>query len=77
VNDLVQELVGFARGRDDDELAALAALDERAAYADATDFLAREFDAEIEVYAEDDPEAVDPADEAGQAVPFRPAIHIE
>ena len=77
VNGLVQELVGFARGREDEELAALAELDEHAAYADATEFLAREFDAEVEVYTEDDAEIVDPADKAEQAVPFRPAIHIE
>ena len=77
VNDLVGELMEFVRGDDDDRLAGLAALDEQAAYEDAAEFLAREFDATVEVYAEDDPEAVDPADKAGQAVPFRPAIHIE
>ena len=77
VNDLVGELVEFVRGADDDRLAGLAALDEQAAYEDAAEFLAREFDATVEVYVEDDPETVDPADEAGQAVPFRPAIHIE
>ncbi|WP_226022578.1 leucine--tRNA ligase [Halomicrobium salinisoli] len=76
VNDLAQELVEFARGRDDDELATLADLDERAVYEDAADFLAREHDADVEVYAEDgDPE--DPAGKADQAVPFRPAIHVE
>ena len=76
VNDLVQELVEFARGAAADRLAGLAELDERAAYEDAREFLAREFDATVEVYAEDgDP--TDPADKADQAVPFRPAIHIE
>ncbi len=76
VNDLAQELVEFARGRDDDELATLADLDERAVYEDAADFLAREHDADVEVYAEDEaPEA--PAGKADQAVPFRPAIHVE
>jgi leucyl-tRNA synthetase len=76
VNDLAQELVEFVRERGDDELAALAEVDERAVYEDATDFFAREFDATVEVYAADEnPE--DPAGKAGDAVPFRPAIHIE
>ncbi|MFT4890391.1 MAG: leucyl-tRNA synthetase [Halobacteriales archaeon] len=76
VNRLVGDLVEFVRERPDEELDALASLDEAAVYEDATEFLAREFDAEIEVYAEDgDPD--DPADKAGDAVPFRPAIHLE
>ncbi|HKL28367.1 MAG TPA: leucine--tRNA ligase [Natrialbaceae archaeon] len=76
VNQLVGDLVEFVRERPDEELDALASVDEGAVYEDASEFLAREFDAEIEVYAEDaDP--VDPADKAGNAVPFRPAIHIE
>ncbi|MEZ3114637.1 leucine--tRNA ligase [Halobaculum sp. MBLA0147] len=77
VNDLVQDLVEFARGADDERLAALADLDERAAYEAAADFVAREFDATVEVYAEDDADLVDPDGKASQAVPFRPAIHIE
>ncbi|MEF8978092.1 MAG: leucine--tRNA ligase [Haloarculaceae archaeon] len=75
VNDLAQDLVAFARGRDDERLAALAAVEERAVYEDAADFLEREFDATVEVYAEDgDP--VDPEGKASQAVPFRPAVHL-
>ena len=69
VNDLVSELVGFARGRNTDDLDALAGLDEAAIYGGATDFLGREFDAEIVVEREAD-------DEAG-AVPFRPSIDLE
>jgi len=76
VNDLAGDLVAFARGRDDDRLDALAELDERAVYEDATAFFEREFDAAVEVYAEDgDP--VDPEGTADQSVPFRPAVHIE
>jgi leucyl-tRNA synthetase len=76
VNDIAGELVEFVRERDDETLAALADLDETAVYEAATDFLEREFDATVEVYAEDgDP--VDPEGKASQAVPFRPAIHIE
>ncbi|MFB6073606.1 MAG: leucine--tRNA ligase [Haloarculaceae archaeon] len=76
VNDLVQDLVSVVRERDDDELAALGELDERAVYEDAAGFLAAAFDAEIEVYAEDaDPD--DPAGKASQAIPFRPAVHLE
>jgi leucyl-tRNA synthetase len=77
VNDLVGDLVDLVRGQDDDLLAAMADLDERAVYEDAADFLEREFEATVEVYAEDDPDVVDPADRAGSATPFRPAIHIE
>jgi len=76
VNDLAQDLVEFVRERDDETLSALAELDEQAVYEQATTFLADEFDADVEVYAEGhDP--VDPDDKAGQAVPFRPAIHLE
>jgi leucyl-tRNA synthetase len=69
VNDLVSELVGFARGKSDDELDALSGLEEAAVYRDAADFLGDEFDAEIVVDVEAD-------DEAG-AVPFRPSIELE
>jgi leucyl-tRNA synthetase len=76
VNALVGDLVEFVRGREDDELATFADLDERTVYERATGFLEREFDADVELYVEDE-EAYDPADRAGNAVPFRPAIHIE
>ncbi|MFP8957724.1 leucine--tRNA ligase [Natrialbaceae archaeon A-CW3] len=76
VNDLVGDLVAFVRERDDDTLETLAAIDEVGVYEEAVDFLAREFDADVEIYAEDaDP--VDPAGKASQARPFRPAIHLE
>ena len=68
VNDLVSELVGFARGRDADTLDALAGLDEATIYADAASFLETEFDAEVVVERE--------TDDAG-AVPFRPSIDLE
>ena len=77
VNELVRELTEQLRGVDDGTLDAMEALDERATYAGAVGFLESEFDAEVELYDEDDPERVDPADRAGGAVPFRPAIHIE
>ncbi|WP_049924478.1 leucine--tRNA ligase [Halopiger djelfimassiliensis] len=76
VNDLVGDLVEFVRERDEGTLATLSEIDERAVYEDAASFLAREFDADIAVYAEDG-EPVDPDDKAGQARPFRPAIHLE
>jgi leucyl-tRNA synthetase len=76
VNDLVQELVEDLRGRDDETVAAMRETDERTVYEDAADFLAREFDAEVEVYVEGE-DAYDPADRAQGAVPFRPAVHIE
>jgi leucyl-tRNA synthetase len=76
VNQLVQELVEFVREADEDRLAILEAADEADVYADAVDFYEREFDADVRVLDEGaDPE--DPGDKAGDAVPFRPAIHIE
>ena len=77
VNQIAQDAVEFARDYDEDELAALLDMDERAAYENAAPFLGREFDADVEVYAEDDEDVVDPADRAGNAIPFRPAIHLE
>ncbi len=76
VNDLVGDLVPFVRERTDAQLETLAGIDETAVYEEAAAFLAREFDADVEVYAEDgDP--VDPAGKAEAAQPFRPAVHIE
>jgi leucyl-tRNA synthetase len=76
VSDLANELVEAVRTRGEDVAADLLDVDERATYEAAADFLGREFDADVEVYAEDgDPH--DPAGRAGNAVPFRPAIHIE
>jgi len=77
VNDLVGDLIEVVRGRDDETLAALGDIDERAVYEHARDFLAREFDADVELYAEDDEDVLDPAGRAESAVPFRPAVHIE
>ncbi|MFB6085149.1 MAG: class I tRNA ligase family protein, partial [Halorientalis sp.] len=77
VNDLAQDLVELVRERDDEALAAMADLDERAVYEDAETFLENEFDATVAVYDEDDPDAVDPEGQADGAVPFRPAIHLE
>jgi leucyl-tRNA synthetase len=76
VNDLAQDLVEFVRERDEETLGALADLDEAGAYEQATTFLEGEFDADVEVYAEDS-DPVDPDGKASQAVPFRPAIHLE
>ncbi|XVH30353.1 leucine--tRNA ligase [Haloferacaceae archaeon DSL9] len=76
VNDLVQELVDLVRGIDDDDLDRVTALDERAVYEEAVPFLGREFGADIELYVEGD-DAHDPADRAKNAIPLRPAIHIE
>ncbi len=76
VNDLVQELVSFAREHNDAELETLLEVDETAVYEASANFLAEEFDADVEVYREDD-DPVDPADKARHAKPFRPAIHLE
>jgi leucyl-tRNA synthetase len=76
VNDLVTDLVELVRDLDDETVETLEDVDELAVYEAAVPFLEREFDATVDVYAEDaDPP--DPGDRAGSAVPFRPAIHLE
>jgi len=77
VNQLVQDLVELVRSLDDDVLAVMDEIDERSTYETAVDFLEREYDAAVEIYAEDGVEIDDPEDRASKAVPFRPAIHIE
>jgi leucyl-tRNA synthetase len=77
VNDLVGDLVEVVREREESDLRATLDVDERATYEDASGFLSREFDAEVEVYAEDDPDVVDPGGKAGGAQPLRPAVHVE
>ena len=74
VNELVNSLIEVVRGQEADR-EATTEIDEHAVYERASAFLEHEFDAEIEVYPEE--EAVDPADRAGSAEPLRPAIHIE
>jgi leucyl-tRNA synthetase len=76
VNDLVQDLVADVRERPDDELDVLADVDELAVYEEARAFFEREFDATVELYREGE-DAHDPADKARNAVPFRPAVHLE
>jgi leucyl-tRNA synthetase len=78
VNDLAQVLVEFVRARPDDEVEIMADVSdrERSVYENAQRFFEREFDAEVEIYTEGE-DADDPADKAGNAVPFRPAIHLE
>ncbi|MEM4780567.1 MAG: leucine--tRNA ligase [Halalkalicoccus sp.] len=73
VNDLVGDLIDLVRGRSEEELADLRRVDERAVYEGASGFLEREFDAAIEVGSEDETDS----ERAGNAIPLRPAIHIE
>jgi leucyl-tRNA synthetase len=73
VNDLAQDLVADVRERDDDELAALDEVDETELYGVASGFIAREFDATVDVVSEEEADA----DRASRAVPFRPAIDLE
>jgi len=58
---------------EDDELAALDEVDETELYETAAGYIAREFDASVDVVAEQDADA----DRASRAVPFRPAIDLE
>jgi leucyl-tRNA synthetase len=76
VNALVGDLIEFAREDAAAALDRLAAVDELDVYTDAAGFLEREFDAAVDIHAEDtDPP--DPGDAAGDAIPFRPAIYVE
>jgi leucyl-tRNA synthetase len=76
VNDLAGDLIAFARDHDDGTLSHLAETDETDVYDGAAGFLAREFDATVEVHRGDD-DPPDPGEKAGDAVPFRPAIYVE
>lgn len=73
---VVGDLIELVRERSPDRLAAVAAIDERATIDAATAFLEREFEAEVAVYSEDE-DPPDPGDRAKNALPGRPAIHLE
>ncbi len=76
VSDVVGEVIDLVHDRSRETFEQLRALDETDFIADVGGFLEREFDATVEVYREDgDP--VDPADRAKQALPGRPAIHLD
>jgi len=77
VNDLVQDLVAVVRERGDGTLAAMSEIEEASVYEAAVGFLEREFEADVSVVTEDADDIEDPDDTAGDAVPFRPAIHLE
>ena len=55
----------------------ISALDEEKALREARDFFEREFNAEIRIYREEDPQRHDPMKRSGLARPYRPAIYIE
>ena len=76
VNDLAGDLVDLVRNLDDETVAAVSDLDETSVYETATAFLEREFNADVTVYDEDD-DPPDPGGKAGDAVPLRPAVHLE
>ena len=52
-------------------------LDEYGLLKGAIDFFGREFNAEVRVYREEDPERYDPKGRAQLAKPYRPAIYVE
>jgi len=59
------------------KLINVGVIDEMAEISEAKIFLGKEFNAEIMVYREDDPQKYDPRGKAQQARPFKPAIYIE
>jgi leucyl-tRNA synthetase len=73
VNELVGDLVSLVRGRSEEERLDLQAVDERAVYEGASDFFEREFGATVEIRPEEESES----ERAENAIPLRPAIHIE
>jgi len=54
-----------------------AAEDELELYRESIEFLEREFNAEIEIYSEDQENIYDPRNKASAALPLRPGIYIE
>jgi leucyl-tRNA synthetase len=52
-------------------------LNEKGAIVEARGFFARELNAEVSVYDEEDPDLYDPKGRAKMAKPYRPAIYIE
>jgi hypothetical protein len=52
-------------------------VNEKEVIAEALGFLKERFNAEIEVYREDDTERYDPKNRASFAMPYQPAIYIE
>ncbi|MFB6068655.1 MAG: class I tRNA ligase family protein, partial [Halobacterium sp.] len=73
VNQLVRSLVEDARERSAEELTTMLEIDETDVYESAAGFLAREFDATVDVVHEGDTDE----EKAEQAEPFRPAILLE
>ncbi|UPM41890.1 leucine--tRNA ligase [Halocatena salina] len=76
VNQLVGDLVGHVRGRDDETLSTMTEIEEQAVYEQAEAFFAQEFGAEIVVKNETDA-GDDEREQASDAVPFRPAVHLD
>ncbi len=72
VQTTVEELIDLVRDRSRSTLSKLATVDEARVIEEAESFLAAEFDAEIHVNREDE-KAADESD----ALPGRPAIHLE
>ncbi|WP_266079606.1 leucine--tRNA ligase [Haladaptatus caseinilyticus] len=76
VNQLVQKLVEDVRERPDDEVDALADVDELSVYEESREFFEQEFDADVEISREGE-DVPDPADKAQHATPLRPAVYLE
>ncbi len=56
---------------------SIGTLDEASVLIEASDFLKRELNAEVQVYAENDKERYDPQKRAQLAKPYRPGIYVE
>jgi leucyl-tRNA synthetase len=73
VNDVVGDILDEVRGQDETAIQTLVTIDEMELYTRVGDFIAREFDASVDIISEAD--AAD--DRAQRATPLRPAITID
>lgn len=69
-------MIDFVGETFEEEVRVLPDVEEAAVYKAIAGFVGRKFDANVEVYREDEG-PIDPADRAGETVPFRSAIHIK
>jgi leucyl-tRNA synthetase len=76
VNKLIPDVNAAPENQKQRKLKA-STIDEKGIIEEAQAFLAKEFQAEVSVYNEEDPEKHDPKTRAPTAKPYRPAIYIE
>ena len=76
VSKLIPEINASPKDQKQRKLKA-EAIDEKGVIEEAKALLAKEFQAQISVYDEEDPKKYDPKARASTSKPYRPAIYIE